>query len=162
MKRGPRNTGGARRSSGGFGRKSVSTIVSDTERMKNTPIRVCAETFFVSWRTESRRINSFPNFLSLNQYFRKCFKLVFRKNVIPVTLTTGIIFLLFWVWGILYRWSVCAPTAYEVVRDCRIFDKHWFRLLYRRRMNTSIWTAFLYLVKLHFRLCLDWPVDGLT
>jgi hypothetical protein len=41
-----------------------------------------------------------------------------------VTLTTGIMFLLFtclrfWVWGILLMWSECAPTAYKAVRDCR-------------------------------------------
>jgi hypothetical protein len=35
----------------------------------------------------------------------------------------------FWVWGILRRWSACAPTAYEVVRDCWIFEKHCSRLL---------------------------------
>jgi hypothetical protein len=39
-------------------------------------------------------------------------------------LTTGILFPLFtrmhfWEWEILWRWSACAPTAYEVVRDCR-------------------------------------------
>jgi hypothetical protein len=56
------------------------------------------------------------------------FKLVY-KNVVMVILTAGIMFLLFtcmhfWVLGILRRWSACAPTAYEVVRDCRKFDKH--------------------------------------
>jgi hypothetical protein len=45
-----------------------------------------------------------------------------------VNLTTGIIFrpftyMHFWVWGILRRWPACAPTAYEVVRDCRKFEK---------------------------------------
>jgi len=45
-----------------------------------------------------------------------------------VTLTTGIMFLLFtcmhfWVWGILRKWSACAPTAYEVVRVCT--DRLW-------------------------------------
>jgi len=44
-----------------------------------------------------------------------------------VTLTSGIMFLLFtcmhfWVWKILLMWSVCAPTAFEVVRDCRMFE----------------------------------------
>jgi hypothetical protein len=32
---------------GGFGRKGIAKIVSDTERMKNTPIFVCAKTAFV-------------------------------------------------------------------------------------------------------------------
>jgi hypothetical protein len=55
--------------------------------------------------------------------------LVNKKNVLMVTLTTGIMFLLFtcvhfWVWGIVWRWSAWAPTAYEVVRDCRKFEKH--------------------------------------
>jgi hypothetical protein len=56
---------------------------------------------------------------------------MYRRNVVMVTLTTGM-FLLFtcmhiWVWRILRRWFVCAPTAYEVVRDCRKFEKHLFR-----------------------------------
>jgi hypothetical protein len=37
-------------SAGGFGRKSIVKIVSDTERMKNTPIHVCA---FVGWPPSS-------------------------------------------------------------------------------------------------------------
>jgi hypothetical protein len=46
-----------------------------------------------------------------------------------VTLTTGVVFLLFtcmhiWAWRILLRWSACALTAYEVVRDCRKLEKH--------------------------------------
>jgi hypothetical protein len=45
------------------------------------------------------------------------------KNVVMVTLTTGIVFLLltsmhFKKQGTLRRWSASAPTAYEVVRDC--------------------------------------------
>jgi hypothetical protein len=32
---------------GGFGRKGIEKIVSDTERMKNTPMYVCAKTAFV-------------------------------------------------------------------------------------------------------------------
>jgi hypothetical protein len=34
-------------SADGFGRKSIAKIVSDTKRMKNTPIHVCAKTAFV-------------------------------------------------------------------------------------------------------------------
>jgi hypothetical protein len=72
----------------------------------------------------SRRISSFRNFLSFNDYFRKYFKLVYRKNMVMATLSIGIMFPLFtcmhfWVWGILWRWSAFALTAYEVVRDCR-------------------------------------------
>jgi hypothetical protein len=67
-------------SAGSFGRKSIEKIVKDTERMKNTPIHVCAKTAFIGWpSTESRRISSFHNFLSCNHYFRKYLKLVYRK-----------------------------------------------------------------------------------
>lgn len=31
----------------------------------------------------------------------------------------------FWVWGILLRRSVCAPIAYEAVRNCEKFKKHF-------------------------------------
>jgi uncharacterized membrane protein YphA (DoxX/SURF4 family) len=30
----------------------------------------------------------------------------------------------FLVWGILRKWSARAQTAYEVVRECRYFEKH--------------------------------------
>jgi hypothetical protein len=119
----------ARWSARGFERKKNSKIVSDTERMKKTPMHVCAETVFVgSSSTESRWISSFHTFLSFSHYFRKCFKLVYRKNVVVVTLTIGIMFLLFtclhfWVWGILRR---CTPTAYEMVRACWKFQKHFY------------------------------------
>jgi hypothetical protein len=36
-------------------------------------------------------------------------------------------FIQFWVWGILQKWFVCAPTAYEVVGDCRKFEENWYR-----------------------------------
>jgi hypothetical protein len=70
--------------------------------------------------------------LSFSHYFTKYFKLVYRKNVVIVTLSTSIMFLLFicmrfWVWGVLRRWFACAPTAYEVVRDCWTFEKHCIR-----------------------------------
>jgi hypothetical protein len=61
---------------------------SDTERMKNISTEVCAKTAFIGWpSTESRRTSSFHNFLSFNHYFRKYFKLVYRKDVVMVTLT---------------------------------------------------------------------------
>jgi hypothetical protein len=112
-----------------FRKKSNTKIVSDTERMKNTPIRVCAKTTFVGWpSTEIRRISSFHNFLSFSHYFRKYFNLVNRIHLIMVTLTTGAVFFPFtcvhlWVWGILRRWSAYAPTAFEMVHDCRKFEK---------------------------------------
>jgi hypothetical protein len=68
--------------------------------------------------TESRKISSFHNFLSLNNYFRKYFKLVCLYVCVCVvmeTLSTSITFLLFTcmhfrVWGILWGWSrVCRP-----------------------------------------------------
>jgi hypothetical protein len=77
-----------------FPKKKISKILSDTIRIKNTPIQVCAKTAFVGWpSTESMRISSFRNFLS-------------------------------WVWGILRSWSACSPTAYEVVRACWTFEIH--------------------------------------
>jgi uncharacterized membrane protein YphA (DoxX/SURF4 family) len=68
--------------------------------------------------------------LSFNNYFIKYFKLVYRKNVIMETVTTAIMFLLFtcmlfWVWTILRRWSVCSSTTHEVVCCCLKFEKHW-------------------------------------
>jgi hypothetical protein len=76
---------GPRRFAGGFGRKSVSKIVSDTGRMKNTPIHVCAKTSFVGGPSiESGPvlcINSCSSVIILERYF----KLVYRKNVVKVT-----------------------------------------------------------------------------
>jgi hypothetical protein len=93
--------------------------------MKDKPIRVCAKTAFVGWPTESRRMSSFHNFLSFSHYFIKYIKLVYRKQC-----GYGIMFLLFtcmhnWLWGILRRWSACAPTACELVSDWRKSEKHW-------------------------------------
>jgi hypothetical protein len=39
--------GGPLRSADGFRRKSISKVVSDTERVKTTPIHVCNKTAFV-------------------------------------------------------------------------------------------------------------------
>jgi hypothetical protein len=45
--------------------------------MKNTPIHICAKSDFVGRpSTRSRQVISFHKFVSLNQYFKKCFKLV--------------------------------------------------------------------------------------
>jgi hypothetical protein len=57
-----------------------------------------------------------------------------------VTLIIGMMFLLFtgmhfWVWGILQRWSACAPTAYEVVRFSKEFEKHWSRHTVKRNLK---------------------------
>jgi hypothetical protein len=111
----------------GFRGKNIAKSVSDTYQMKNAPIHVCAETAFMGWpSTENRQISFY------NHYFRKYFKLVYRKNVVMVSLTTSIMFLLFswmhcWVWGILRRWSACAPTIYELVCNCQKFGKHCSR-----------------------------------
>jgi hypothetical protein len=64
------------------------------------------------------------------------------------TLTTGIMFLiftcmLFWVWEILRRWSACAPTAYEVVHDCRKFEEHC-RKIYMTKL-------YLYMLPINFK-----------
>jgi hypothetical protein len=124
---------GPRRSAGGFGRKSNAKIVSGTERIRNTPVHAYAKTALARWpSTERRRVSSFHNVLSFNHYFIKELKLVYRKNVVMVTLTSGVIHPLFtcmhfWVRGILRKWSACAPTAYEVIRDCLTFEKNCSR-----------------------------------
>jgi diacylglycerol kinase len=54
-----------------------------------------------------------------------------EKNVVMVTLTTGMFILVtcvhFGVWRILRRRSACVPTDCEVVRDWRKFEKHWHK-----------------------------------
>jgi hypothetical protein len=67
-------------------------------------------------------IYSCPLIIISENALNKCIKMVI------VTSTTGKLFLLsicmhFLVWEILRRWSACAPIAYEVVRDCRKFEK---------------------------------------
>jgi hypothetical protein len=73
-------------------------------------------------------INSCPSIIILENTFN----LLYKKNVVVITSTTGIMFLLvtcmhFCVREVLRRWSACTPAACEVVRDCRKFDKHWSR-----------------------------------
>jgi hypothetical protein len=62
-----------------------------------------------------------------------------------VTLTAGVIFLLFtcmhlWAWEIFTKsgWSACVPTAYEVVRDWQKFEKHWYSLSQKCVGATSV------------------------
>jgi hypothetical protein len=61
-----------------------------------------------------------------------------------VTSANGIMFFIFtcmhiWVWGILRRWTACAPTAFEVVRNIRKFEEHCFKatavMLHARRTS---------------------------
>jgi hypothetical protein len=71
-------------------------------------------------------ITSCPSIIILENTY---FKLVYIKNEVTVTLTTGILFLLFTcmhscVWEISWRWFSFALTAYAVVRDCWKFRKH--------------------------------------
>jgi hypothetical protein len=128
-----------RRSVGGFERKSISKIVSNTN---TTPIHFCTKTAFVGWQTESRRITSFHNFLSFNRCFRKYFKLVYRTDVVMITSVTDIVFLLFtckhfWVWIILrgvprvgrqpMKWSVIAWS----LRNTAIKEIHFWMLTAR-------------------------------
>jgi hypothetical protein len=109
----------------------IMRIASDTERMRNTPIHVCVNTAIVDWpSSESTRISYFHKLLTLNHYFRKYFKLLWTKNTIMATLTTGIRFLLFtsmhfWASAILRRWSVRSLATDEVARDCRKFETQW-------------------------------------
>jgi hypothetical protein len=114
-----------------FERKIIVNIVSYTWRMKKTPIRVCAKTAFVGWPSvESMWIpSSFHNFLSYNIYFRKCFKLVHMWNVVMVTLTTGILFLLFtcthfWARGFFFTTvvRVCADRLWSGPRLPKVWE----------------------------------------
>jgi hypothetical protein len=45
--------------------------------------------------------------------------------VVVITLAIGMFLtcMHFLAWGILRMWSSCAPTAYKVVRGCRMFEK---------------------------------------
>jgi hypothetical protein len=69
-----------------------------------------------------------------------------------VTLTSGIMFVFtymhFWAWGILRRWSVCAPTAYEVVPACRKLDKH--------RIRKQIYVSSCHIILRYDPVVLDW------
>jgi hypothetical protein len=68
--------------------------------------------------------------LFFNQYFSKYFKLLYRKYVAMVTTGIGFSYSLACTsgcWVILRRWSVCAPTASEVVHDCQKFEKRCFK-----------------------------------
>jgi hypothetical protein len=115
-----------------FGRKNVPKIISDTERMKSTSIYFCAKTACIDWpSTECRSVSYYHNFLSYNYYLTEYFKLLYKKNsygnfnhryhVSSIHLRAFL-----GVWNFTkYGWSACEPTAYEVVRDCRKFEKHW-------------------------------------
>jgi hypothetical protein len=74
--------------------------------------------------------------LTCNQYFRKYFKLVHRKNVVMLTLTTGIIFLLL---------LVCSLRRVEFYEGCPRVP--------RTRMKLSTITEGLRNPALHNRLC---------
>jgi hypothetical protein len=84
--------------------------------------------------------------LSITSSPRKYVKLVYRKNVVMVTLTTSIMFPLltcihFWVWRILRRWSACAPIAYEVIWDCRKFEKHCASIIFMWYLRSCLNTG---------------------
>jgi hypothetical protein len=64
--------------------------------MTNTPTHVCAKTaLLVDLRQKVGKLVLCITFLCFSHYFRKYFKLVYRKNVVIVTLTTGIMFIQF-------------------------------------------------------------------
>jgi hypothetical protein len=137
-----------RRSVGSFGRKSIEKIVSDTERMENTPTHICANTAIVIWpSTESRRTSSFRNFLSFNHYFSKYFELVHSKCVYGNFNHRYKFFLFtsmpFWVWAILRRWFACSPTAYQVV--CEVESLRNTGLMWHVRITENDWKqTFMY------------------
>jgi hypothetical protein len=64
-----------------------------------------------------------------------------------VTLTNGKFLLLtcmyFWVCGISWRLFACAPTAYEVVRERRKFEKHRADDCQRDRWNKTQYKIFV-------------------
>jgi hypothetical protein len=70
-------------------------------------------------------------FLCFSHYLGKCFKFVYRKVMVMATLTAGLMFLIFnsmqfLTWGTLQGWSAFTPTAIEVIRNCRKFEKQCF------------------------------------
>jgi hypothetical protein len=136
-------------------KKGITKIVSDTEGVKNTPTHVRAKTDTLCWpSTVNSRISSVRNFLPFNHYFRKYIKLVYRKNVVMVTLITGIIFSLFmwmhfWVGNFTKVLRVCADQ-YEVVRDCQKFNplrpngNYMNHLLWQSLMLNFVFTGFVW------------------
>jgi hypothetical protein len=77
--------------------------------MKNTPIHSCVKTAFVGCPSpESRRISSFHNFLSFCHYFRKYFKLVYRKKC---------------VYGIFNHWCNVSPVHLHALLGVGNFTK---------------------------------------
>jgi hypothetical protein len=82
----------ARWSSGGFGKKALQklyqTLYKCMHSVQCTPALVCAKIDSVGW--PSTKSSSFHNFLSFNHYFRKYFKLIYRKNLVMLTLTAGV------------------------------------------------------------------------
>jgi hypothetical protein len=65
----------------------------------------------------------------------------------------------FWVLGILRRWSAFAPTAYEVVSDCRMFEKHcdsiWSRPAVQLRRGSCLVFG---LRREHYKMTVFWGV----
>jgi hypothetical protein len=111
-----------------------------------------SETAFVGLPSAERRwIISLHKVVSFSHYFRKYFKLMYRNDVVVVTFTTGIMFLLFTcihfrLWVILRSLSAGAPIACEVVRDCRKSEKHWSELRFGNKSlvltlcrSTAVW-----------------------
>jgi hypothetical protein len=123
---------GSRRPAGGFGRKRIVKIVSDTERMKNTPILVCAKLpLLVDLQQHVGElllsISSCPSIIILENILISVYKKCGYGNFDPGIMLFPFTCMHFWVCRILRRWSTCAPTAYEVLRDYRKFEKHCFR-----------------------------------
>jgi hypothetical protein len=115
------------------GPQAVSEVKSlqklyQTQRIKATPKHVCLKLPLCSdFHQKVRQIQLVipATLLSYKHYFRKYFNLVCKMWLgLMVTLTNGIIFLLFTcmhflVLGILRKRSACSPNACEVVRHCR-------------------------------------------
>jgi hypothetical protein len=137
---GPSITGGSRLFALGFGRRSFAKTVSDTERMKTTPIYVaafscrCHEAAFSADLQQKAgelvlSITSCPPVTILESNLNYCTE----RNVVMVSLTTDIMFLLFtcthvWVRGILRRWLALRrqpmmwSAAAESLRNTAVCD----------------------------------------
>jgi hypothetical protein len=98
-------------------------IVSYTERLKNTHIYIYIYMSVLKLPLSVDLQHKVCELLF--NHFRKYFTLMYRNNVVAVTLTTGIMFLLFTcthlrVWGILRRRSRVRrqPTKWSAIAEC--------------------------------------------
>jgi hypothetical protein len=114
--------------------KRLSIIILDTERMKNTPIHICAKTVFFGWTsTESRRNSSCPSIIILENTLNWCIigygNLNHQCNVSPIHLHA-----LLDVGNFTNVVRVCANRLWSV----QLLPKVWETLLYIRKRSELI------------------------